>query len=259
MKQKSKLEKSNTRLRNKSTHNNETSKSLVTPNNVNLAACLTLCFVLGYLHTIHIETLFENDKHFSHLSTLERELSFRTESGLYYYYFKILATNQNSSLPTLIKQFIINDARTEHPYTINSLERFNLYPEVVVAFFYRLANSFGWLKKTCWEVNRDEHMPPVESCEGLLEPIYFYSKSIFLLHGFSMGFLFFLCWLLNQQSLSAGLIGCLCYFFNHSEATRVMWTPALRENFSFPFHLLQMISLTYFIKLKYQTIFRYKF
>ena len=225
-------------------------------NNFSLIACLIFCLMLGYMHTIHISTLFENDKHFSHLSTLERELSFRTESGLYYYYFKILVNDQSSSLYTLVKQFIINDERTEYPFKINSLERFNLYPEVFVAFLYRLANGFGWLTKTCWEVNRDENMPPVESCEGFLEPIYFYSQSIFILHGFSMGFLFFLCWLLNEQSLWSGLIGCLCFIFNHSEATRVMWTPALRENFSFPFLLLQMISVTYFIKLSRQTRFR---
>jgi len=40
----------------------------------------------------------------------------------------------------------------------------------------------------------------------------------------------------------------LCYFYNHGEATRVMWYPALRENFSFPFHMLQVAILTYLLK-----------
>lgn len=91
-------------------------------------------------------------------------------------------------------------------------------------------------------------MPPVESCEGLLEPIYFYSKSVFVLHGLLVFFLFTLCYKLNHNSVSSGLIACLCYFYNHSEATRVMWVPALRESFSFPFHLLQIISLVQLIR-----------
>lgn len=68
-----------------------------------------------------------------------------------------------------------------------------------------------------------------------------------------MAFLFYLCWLINNKSIWSGLIGCLCYFYNHSEATRVMWTPALRESFSFPFHLLQMIALSYFLRLEKAT------
>ena len=70
------------------------------------------------------------------------------------------------------------------------------------------------------------------------------------MHGFSMSFLFILCWLLNNRSILSGLIGVLCYFYNHSHATRVMWYPALRESFSFPFHLLQLIALTYFLTSK---------
>ena len=224
-------------------------------NTLKALACLFICAILGYLHATHVENLFENDKHFSHLSTLERELSFRTESGLYYYYFKILL-NDSVSLPSLVNKLIINDQRTEHPFTINSLERFNLYPELLLAGIYRLANSFGILTKSCWQVERDENMSPVESCEGLQEPIYFYAKSVFFLHGFSMSFMFVLCWLLANKSVWAGLVGCLCYFYNHSEATRVMWVPALRENFSFPFHLLQMVALTHFLKSRMQTKLR---
>ena len=213
----------------------------------NIILWLVLSALFGYFHMFHVETLFENDKHFSHLSNLERELSFRTESALYYYYFKLLVST-NDSLITTANGLILNDNRTEHPNTINSLKRFNLYSELTVSVFYRLANYFKLLTKKCWKINRGDNMPPVESCVGYLEPIYFYAKSVFVLNGFSLAFLFTLCYLINNKSITSGILGCVCYFYNHSESTRVMWTPALRESFSFPFHLLQMIFLTVFLQ-----------
>ena len=216
----------------KSTKSNNTTNSKVSNDYLNICLCLILSVLFGYLHTVHIEQLFENDKHFSHLSNLERELSFRTESGLYYYYFKILVVDQNQqrtnkSLHSLISTFILSDNRTEYPSTINSLKRFNLYPEIVLACAYRFMNWLNLLEKSCWQIDRG-NMPSIESCVGNLEPIYFYVKSVFILNGFSMAFLFILCWLLNNRSIISGIIGCLCFFYNHSEATRVMWTPALR-------------------------------
>lgn len=221
--------------------------------NSKIFICIALSFIFGYGHFKHVDTLFENDKHFSHLSNLERELSFRTESALYYFYFKNLVVDHqlnhvNKSLYLLLNQIVLNDNRTEYPNLINSLQRFNLYPEIFIAGLYRISLRFNFLSKTCWQVNREEHLPPVESCEGLEEPIYFYSKSVFVLHGFLLFILFWLSWSINNESILSGIISCLCYFFNHEESTRVMWVPALRESFSFPFHLLQICSLVFFIK-----------
>lgn len=124
--------------------------------------CVLLAFLLGYVHMKHVENLFENDKHFSHLSNIERELSFRTESGLYYYYFKSLVVDQDlnpidnsTSLIHLVNTVFINDNRTEYPDTINSLQRFNLYPELALATVYRTFNKFGLLKKNCWQVEKN--------------------------------------------------------------------------------------------------------
>ncbi len=181
---------------------------------------LIIALVISYFHFYYIYDLFENDKHFSHLSTLERELSFRTEMGLYYSYFKQIAIDS----PSFIQGFlsVISDNRTEAPTTINVLERFNLYPEVLLSFIYRIMKSQGMLTEVCYRVERGQTMSPVLSCEGHKEPTYFYVTSVFILNGLLFGVLFLFGTYLSKSMLG-GIITSLAYLFNHGEATRVMW------------------------------------
>ncbi|XP_012494207.1 PREDICTED: probable C-mannosyltransferase DPY19L2 [Propithecus coquereli] len=203
---------------------------------------------VGILHWIHLITLFENDRHFSHLSSLEREMTFRTEMGLYYSYFKTII-----EAPSFLEGLwmIMNDRLTEYPLVINTVKRFHLYPEVIIACWYRtfmgIMNLFGLETKTCWNVTRIEPLNEVQSCEGLGDPACFYVGVIFILNGLMMG-LFFIYGAYLSGTQLGGLITVLCYFFNHGEATRVMWTPPLRESFSYPFLVLQMYVLTLILR-----------
>uniref|UniRef100_A0A673MJD8 Probable C-mannosyltransferase DPY19L1 n=1 Tax=Sinocyclocheilus rhinocerous TaxID=307959 RepID=A0A673MJD8_9TELE len=196
----------------------------------------------------HLSHLFENDRHFSHMSSLEKEMAFRTEMGLYYSYFKTII-----KAPTFMDglYMIMNDRLTEYPLVINTLKRFNLYPEVVLASWYRAYTStmdfFGIPTKMCWTINRGEGLDPVESCEGLGDPAYFYVTFVFLLNGAMMS-LFFIYGTYLSGSRLGGTVTVLCFFFNHGESTRVMWTPPLRESFSYPFLVLQMLLLTYILR-----------
>lgn len=66
--------------------------------------CFLLAVVAGLANKWHVETMFENDKHFSHLGktsdpwhrlkfysgSIERDMAFRTEMGLYYSYYQSL-------------------------------------------------------------------------------------------------------------------------------------------------------------------------
>ncbi|XP_007128354.2 probable C-mannosyltransferase DPY19L2 [Physeter macrocephalus] len=209
---------------------------------------LGIAAFVAILHWIHLITLFENDRHFSHLSSLEREMTFRTEMGLYYSYFKTII-----EAPSLLEGLwmIMNDRLTEYPLVINTVKRFHLYPEVIIAFWYRtfvgIMNLFGLETKTCWNVTRVEPLNEVQSCEGLGDPASFYVGVIFILNGIMMG-LFFIYGAYLSGTQLGGLITVLCYFFNHGEATRVMWTPPLRESFSYPFLVLQMYILTVILR-----------
>ncbi|CAF1350600.1 unnamed protein product, partial [Adineta ricciae] len=210
-----------------------------------LLVIMIIAFTLSYFHFYYIYELFENDRHFSHLSTLERELSFRTEMGLYYSYFKEIAIDAPSFTEGFLS--ILSDNRTEAPTTINVLERFNLYPEVVLSFIYRFMNSRNMLTQICYRVGRGDSMSPVLSCEGHKEPTYFYVTCVFLLNGCLLGVLFLLGTYLSK-SILGGLLTALAYMFNHGEATRIMWTPPLRESFSFPFHIVQLFAITYILQ-----------
>uniref|UniRef100_A0A4W5LK99 Dpy-19-like 1, like (H. sapiens) n=1 Tax=Hucho hucho TaxID=62062 RepID=A0A4W5LK99_9TELE len=192
----------------------------------------------------------ENDRHFSHLSGLEKEMAFRTEMGLYYSYFKTII-----EAPTFLSglYLVMNDRLTEYPLVINTLKRFNLYPEVVLASWYRIYTDimefFGLPTKMCWSINRGEGMAAVDGCEGMGDPAYFYVTFVFLLNGLMMS-LFFIYGTYLSGSRLGGMVTVLCFFFNHGESTRVMWTPPLRESFSYPFLVLQMLLLTHVLRRK---------
>uniref|UniRef100_A0A2I3TQX2 Dpy-19 like 2 n=1 Tax=Pan troglodytes TaxID=9598 RepID=A0A2I3TQX2_PANTR len=203
---------------------------------------------VAILHWLHLVTLFENDHHFSHLSSLEREMTFCIETGLYYSYFKTII-----EAPSFLGGLwmIMNDRLTEYPLVINAVKRFHIYPEVIIASWYRtfmgIMNLFGLETKTCWNVTRIEPLNEVQSCEGLRDPACFYVGVIFILNGLMMG-LFFIYGTYVSGTELGGLITVLCFFFNHGEATRVMWTPPLRESFSYPFLVLQMYVLTLILR-----------
>uniref|UniRef100_A0A3P9CCP0 Dpy-19-like 1, like (H. sapiens) n=1 Tax=Maylandia zebra TaxID=106582 RepID=A0A3P9CCP0_9CICH len=188
----------------------------------------TVAFTCSYFTHIsppairyHLTQLFENDRHFSHLSNLEKEMAFRTEMGLYYSYYKTII-EAPSFLDGL--HMVMNDRLTEHPLVINTLKRFNLYPEVVLASWYRMYTGvmgyFGIPTKMCWSINRGEGLTPVDSCEGMGDPAYFYVACVFLLNGMMMS-IFFMYGSYLSGSRLGGVITTLCFFFNHGEVSAV--------------------------------------
>ncbi|XP_037341799.2 probable C-mannosyltransferase DPY19L3 isoform X2 [Pungitius pungitius] len=176
---------------------------------------------LGLLCCIYMATLHENDLWFSNIKEMEREISFRTECGLYYSYYKQML--QAPSIQEGISD-LIHDNLTESKRTINLLQRMNIYQEVFLSVLYRLL--------------------PIQS---YLEPVYFYIYTVFSLQAVYVIALYLTAWLLSGSWL-AGTLSGVWYLLNRVDTTRVEFTISLRENWSLPFLALQVTVITCYLR-----------
>ncbi|XP_068938710.1 protein C-mannosyl-transferase DPY19L3 isoform X1 [Petaurus breviceps papuanus] len=181
----------------------------------------TIGLCIGFLTSVYLATLHENDLWFSNIKEVEREISFRTECGLYYSYYK-----QMLQAPTISKGFhgLIYDNKTESMRTINILERMNIYQEVFLSILYRVL--------------------PIQT---YLEPVYFYIYTLFGLQAMYVTALYLTSWLLSGTWLS-GLLAAFWYVINRIDTTRVEFTIPLRENWALPFFAVQIAAITYLLR-----------
>ncbi|XP_066440023.1 protein C-mannosyl-transferase DPY19L3 [Eleutherodactylus coqui] len=184
-----------------------------------VGASLALC--LGLLTSYYVATLHENDLWFSSIKEVEREISFRTECGLYYSYYK-----QMLHAPSIAQGIadLIYDNKTESMRTINILERMNVYQEVVLAVIYRALNLWSHL-----------------------EPVYLYIYTLFGLQTVYVAALYVNSWLLSGTWLS-GSLAALWYIVNRIDTTRVEFTIPLRENWALPFFAVQIAGISYYLR-----------
>ncbi|XP_047383104.1 probable C-mannosyltransferase DPY19L3 isoform X2 [Sciurus carolinensis] len=187
----------------------------------------TIALCIGLLTSVYLATLHENDLWFSNIKEVEREISFRTECGLYYSYYK-----QMLQAPTLMQGFrgLIYDNKTESMRTINLLQRMNIYQEVFLSILYRVL--------------------PIQK---YLEPVYFYIYTLFGLQAVYVTALYITSWLLSGTWLS-GLLAAFWYVTNRIDTTRVEFTIPLRENWALPFFAIQIAAITYFLRPNLQSL-----
>ncbi len=91
-------------------------------------------------------------------------------------------------------QALAHNNLTEYPDKINVLKRFNVYPELALGWVYRifmhLADKFDYVAVTCWRTDRGEGRTPIQSCEGLGDPAYFYLTGVWISAGCTAAFIF---------------------------------------------------------------------
>ncbi|XP_078066898.1 protein C-mannosyl-transferase DPY19L3 [Mustelus asterias] len=180
-----------------------------------------MAIFLGLLTSVYVATLHENDLWFSTIQEVEREISFRTECGLYYSYYK-----QMLQAPTITQGLkeLIYDNKTESRRTINLLKRMNIYQEVILSILYRIL-----------------------SLQRYMEPVYFYLYTVFGLQALYVISIYVTSWLLSGTWMS-GALAAIWYILNRIDTTRVEFTIPLRENWSLPFFALQVMAITYYLR-----------
>lgn len=71
---------------------------------------------------------------------------------------------------------------------------FILMVKVFLGILYRgfdwMCDKFGIVGKQCWQIERGQGLSPVNSCEGLRQPEYFYLEAVWFCAGLTTTVLF---------------------------------------------------------------------
>ncbi|XP_076205291.1 protein C-mannosyl-transferase DPY19L3 isoform X2 [Aptenodytes patagonicus] len=197
---------------------------------------------LGLLTSVYVATLHENDLWFSNIKEVEREISFRTECGLYYSYYKQMI--QAAS----IQQGIVNCKQYLEPVYFYIYTLFGLQAVYVIALYVTSWLLSGtWLSgllAACWYITNRTDTTRVEFTIPLREnwALPFFAVQIaaitYLLRThlqpvqerltvtavFIATFLFSLTWQFNQfmmliQALALFILDC----FDMLPTAKVTW------------------------------------
>ncbi|XP_015212978.1 probable C-mannosyltransferase DPY19L4 isoform X1 [Lepisosteus oculatus] len=175
----------------------------------------------GMMYAIYLSTYHERKFWFSSRQELEREITFQSGSGVYYYYYKHLLT-----VPSFERGVyeLTHDNRTISMQTINAVEHLSLYPELITSLLYRITGS-----------------------QEVIEPVYFYIGVVFGLQAIYVTALFVSSWVMSGTWV-AGMLAVAWYIINRPDTTKVDHAIPLRENWALPYFSCQVTALTGFLR-----------
>ena len=168
---------------------------------------IPIALFVACFHCLHLYASHENQMFFTEIKEVEREISFRTEQGLYYNAFKTIINS--NSITQGIKQ-LMSDKTLEYPHTLNLIERLNIYQEIFFGVTYRVIFK---------------HFLTVA-------PIQFYLYSIFYLQILQVFSIFLTTYCLTDMDGVAGVLSAVAFVVNKIDTTRVESTAPLRESFA---------------------------
>ncbi|XP_047460250.1 probable C-mannosyltransferase DPY19L4 [Mugil cephalus] len=174
----------------------------------------------GMLYAVFLSTYHDRKFWFSTRQELEREITFQGGSGLYYYYYKHML-----AAPSFERGFyeLTIDNRTVSGQTINAVELFSLYPELITSFIYRVTGG-----------------------QDFVEPVYFYIGAVFGLQAVCVTALFVCSWVMSGTWV-AGMLAVAWYVINRADTTKVDQAIPLRDNWALPYFSCQVAALTGFL------------
>ncbi|XP_037932147.1 C-mannosyltransferase dpy-19 homolog [Teleopsis dalmanni] len=201
-----------------------------------------------FLYVHHLRSIYESRTSIAHMTQLEREAMLRQEDALYFSFYKTLVSEPNF-MNGIEKLKNVTDI--EHPHHVNVLQRFYVLPEVTIAFLYRYSGYQRFSMLTCWR-SGDMSMTG-ERCDGFAQAMQFYLEFVWLLGGLTLVVIYLYSTLLSEN-VFGGIYAVVSYIMFHSYASKIYERPMARENFAFPFILLQMFYLSVCI----QKVFKQK-
>uniref|UniRef100_A0A1A8ULV4 Dpy-19-like 4 n=1 Tax=Nothobranchius furzeri TaxID=105023 RepID=A0A1A8ULV4_NOTFU len=181
---------------------------------------LLAAMACGTLYAVFLSAHHDRKFWFSARQELERELSFQGGSGLYYHFYK-----QMLAAPSFAEGFyqLLVDNGTVSGQTINSVERFFLYPELILSFIYRVSGG-----------------------QDYVEPVYFYLGAVLGLQAFCVTALFVCSWMMSGTWV-AGVLTVSWYLVNRQDVSKVVQAVPLRDNWAVPYFSCQVAALTGFL------------
>uniref|UniRef100_A0A1A8LGJ0 Dpy-19-like 4 n=2 Tax=Nothobranchius pienaari TaxID=704102 RepID=A0A1A8LGJ0_9TELE len=181
---------------------------------------LLAAMACGTLYAVFLSAHHDRRFWFSARQELERELSFQGGSGLYYHFYK-----QMLAAPSFAEGFyqLLVDNGTVSGQTINSVERFFLYPELILSFIYRVSGG-----------------------QDYVEPVYFYVGAVLGLQAFCVTALFVCSWMMSGTWV-AGVLTVSWYLVNRQDGSKVVQALPLRDNWAVPYFSCQVAALTGFL------------
>eukprot|EP00043_Microstomoeca_roanoka_P019446 m.218962 g.218962 ORF g.218962 m.218962 type:complete len:327 (+) comp16995_c2_seq16:357-1337(+) len=150
------------------------------------------------------------------------------------------------------------DCRIEYPSCVNTLGRFNIFPELLTGMAFEVFQVARGLLGLPVDVHCETYQDKVgrayQACTGNQVPEYFYVNTVFNLQSLVIVGILTIVWILSEGCLWSILAATLFVAFNLEEMTRVMWMPPLRESFGFPFWIMQLAVICALLKKKQRSL-----